>query len=229
MASVGLPLTGAGGTTADVAVDTIGGESYQRMKLHDAADASTVPWRVKETTPSSGDGAGVVRLIGSTAASLVQGVAVSNPTTAVTVSSGVVLGAGSSTNTLGNVAQGPGSSANVWATDGYAFTSANTSRTTVNTSVDASVVAANANTRRLLIQNLTTVDVALGLSTAALTTALANVSLVLSGRQVAGGGSWVVFGGGGFDAPLFTGPIRGITIGSTVVSGGVVVTRFTNT
>lgn len=66
MAQVGLPLTGSGDATAQVATDEIGGAHYQRMKLHDAADGSTVPARILETTPGSTDGGLVVRPIGST-------------------------------------------------------------------------------------------------------------------------------------------------------------------
>lgn len=226
--AVGLPLTGSGDSTASVAADIVSGNSYQAIKIFDGTEGSTSPVGAPATTPGSGDRGLVVRPIASTAFS--QAAVIGSGGTTVNTVGSVALLAGSTANTVGAVAQGPGgTTANVWNVDGYAFTSANTSRTTVNTSVDASVVAASSNTRRILIQNLTTVDVALGLSTAAVTTALANVAIVLSGRQVAGGGSWIVFGGGGFDAPLFQGAIRGITIGSTTVSGGVVVTRFTST
>ena len=41
-ATVGIPLTGSGGTTADVAVDLIGGAVYQYMKLASGTVGSTV-------------------------------------------------------------------------------------------------------------------------------------------------------------------------------------------
>ena len=132
--------------------------------------------------------------------------------------------ASGTTGTMGAMAQGPGSSANYWLMQALGFTSALTSRTTANTSANAAVVSASTAVLGMLIQNMTTVDVGLSLSTAAPSTALANVDIVLSGRNVAGGGSRIVFGG--YDMPNFTGNIRGITIGSTTVSGGVVVTRF---
>lgn len=145
-------------------------------------------------------------------------------TTQVDVSSGVILAAGSSANVLGAVAQGPGSSANFWFRQSIPFSSANITRTTVNTSVDASIIAANANRKALIIQNLTTVEIGIGLSTGAVSTALANVAFTILGR---GNAEDAAIFGGGARLPLWTGPIRGITIGSTTVSGGVAVVEFT--
>lgn len=133
------------------------------------------------------------------------------------------LSSAGSTRTVGVVGQGPGSSAAYWLYQTLGFTSALTSRTTANTSAEAAVVAASTAVLGMLIQNMTTVDVGLALSTAAPTTAFANIAIVLSGRNVAGGGSRVAFG---YDLPNFTGNVRGKTIGSTAVAGGVVVTRF---
>lgn len=342
MAQVGLPLTGAGDATASVATDQIGGAHYQRMKLHDGEDGSTLPIRALGTTPGSTDGGMVVRPIGSTAFNqavvgavgitsgssqvgitsgssevaltsvgstrlvgrvtvenpttavdlasggstklvgqvdanltsvgstrLVGRVDVNNPTTAVTVSSGVVLGAGSSANiigsvvnasgstgailgamvlasgstafiaaavavssgvvlgagssanTLGNVAQGPGSSANAWFQQSVPYSSGSFTRTSVATSVDVSVIAANANRKGLIIGSLSTAQIcALGLSTAAVTTALANVSLFLQPN------SQLIFGFPG-GLPLYTGAIRGINISSTAIGGGVSVNEIT--
>jgi len=94
-------------------------------------------------------------------------------------------------------------------------------RTTVNTSVDASVIAANANRKALVVANLTTAQIiALGLSTAALTTARANCNLFIAAS------SQLVFGTLG-DLPLYTGPIRGLIVSSTTTSGGVSVMEFT--
>lgn len=189
--------------------------------------------------------------VGST--KLVGQMTVANPTTSVTVSSGVILGAGSTTNaigsvallagttgnsigsvaivagssanTLGNVAQGPGTSGTSgWVVDGYSFSSANTSRTSVSTTVDISIVAANSNRRALSIANLSTVQtVALGFSTAAVTTGLGNASAILGPLGV------ITFGGQVGTFPNYTGAIRGINITSTTVAGGVAVTQFTNT
>lgn len=363
MATVGLPLTGTGDVTAKVATDLIGDENYQRMKLHDGADGSTLAIRALGTTPVGTDGGMVVRPIASTAFNqavvgaigltsgssvvgissgssaveltsagstrlagrftlenpttsldasatltsagstrLVGQVTVANPTTSVSlstqltvtvgnpttaidlssggstkvigtvnttgttkvdVSSGVILAggssantlgavalvagttanalgsvalvagtsantlgsvalvAGSSANTIGNVAQGPGSSANVWYTQPLAFSSGNVARTSVGTSVDVSVIAANANRKALVIANLSTVQiVALGMSTAAVTTGLANVSIYLPPN------SQLTFGYSG-GLPLFLGPFRGINISSTALGGGVAVMEFT--
>lgn len=235
------------------------------------AGSSANAWWVRTVSTQTG-AAGATTVdanltsVGSTR--LIGRVTNDNPTTLVNVSSGVILGAGSSANTLGAMAQGAGStavapwyvissasagagstavdatltsggstrqvgtvlpglgsSANYWYQQTIPFSSGNLAITTVNTSADAAVLAANANRKALLIQNLTTVDIALGFTTAAMTTALAGCMVVLSGRQIAGGGSYITFGPGGL--PLYLGPIRGRTIGSTTISGGVSVVQYT--
>lgn len=196
MAQVLFPLTGAGDATAAAATDLIGGVHYQRLKIFDGTEGSTVPITAKATTPGAADPGMVVRPIGSTA--FLQGIAgtitvgnpttavdalalianpttavtitnpstavtvtnpttavnvanpttavdaaatltslgstrlvgqmtVANPTTAVTVSSGVILGAGSTTNALGAVALLAGTSANMLGT--VAISSATTAIT----------------------------------------------------------------------------------------------------
>lgn len=341
-----LPLTGAGDATRQIAVDNIGGQDYQAIKLFDGAEGSTSPIVGKGTTPGAADVGLVVRPIASTA--FLQGISgtvtvgnpttavtltnpatgstavdanltsvgstklvgqvtvanpttsvslssaitvtvgnpttaveanlsslgstklvgqvtvnnpttavslssqhtvtVGNPTTAVTVSSGVILGAGSTANALGSVAllagttgntlgsvalvagtsanvvgavaQGPGSSANFWFSQSIPFSSANITRTTVNSSVDVSVVAANASRKALIIANLSTVQiVGLGLSTGAVTTALANINVYIPPN------SYITFGMG-YQLPLFTGPMRGINISSTAVAGGLGISEF---
>lgn len=187
--------------------------------------------------------------VGSTR--LVGQVTVANPTTSVTVTSGVVLAAGSSANiigavvidngttndtvgavallngssanTLGNVAQGAGSSGNFWVVDSFAFTSGQTSRSSISTTVDTQIVAANANRRGLVIANRSTAQtVGIGYSTAAVTTALANVDVFIppSGH--------ISFGFQG-TLPLYLGPLRGINLTSTTVAGSVGVVQFLNT
>jgi len=137
----------------------------------------------------------------------------------------VALVAGTSANTIGAVAQaGPGTSGVYWFMQCIPFSSGNLARTTANTSVDVSVIAANANRKALIIHNLTTVEVGLGLSTSAVTTALANVDISLGGR---GGVNDAAVFGMGHNYPLFLGPIRGITVGSTAVAGGVRILEFT--
>lgn len=168
---------------------------------------------------SSANTVGSVALVAGTSANLVGGVVINSGTTAITVGS-VALLPGSSANTIGNVAQGPGSSANFWFGQSIPFSSGNLARSTVNTSVDISVLAANANRKALVIANLSTVQiVGLGLSTGAVTTGLTNINLFLSPN------SQLAFGCD--QLPLFTGPVRGINISSTAVAGGVGVMEFT--
>lgn len=410
MGYVGLPLTGSGDATAQVATDEINSEHYQRMKLFSGVQGSTVPIDAKETTPESTDAGMVVRPIGSTAFSqavvgqvgissgssaveltsagssrLVGQVTVANPTTAVSlssqitvsatgttkvdvssgvvlgagssanmlgqvlatgttkvdVSSGVILGAGSTANTLGAVAQaggstsvapwyvistaggggsttvdanltsagsskvigtvgvssgvvlGPstaaigllssgtqnigtvglssdgstrvvgsvnltsggttgsigsvallaGSSANVVGqaaissanplylglgtsaayqfVQSIPFSSGNVARSSVSSTVDTQLVAANANRKALIIANRSTAQtVGIGFSTAAVTTALANVDMFLAPSAAL---SFGLQGG----LPLYLGPLRGINLTSTAVGGSVGVTEFT--
>lgn len=165
---------------------------------------------------STANSLGSVALLAGSSATMVGAVTVANPTTAVS------LGAGSSANILGQVVQGPGSSANFWFEQSIPFSSANLARSSVATTVDISVVAANANRKALIIQNLSTLEIGLGFSTGAVTTALANVDWSLGARG--GVGDKLIMG---FGAPLFLGPIRGITLGSTAVAGGVRVLEFT--
>lgn len=166
---------------------------------------------------------GVVLGPGSTANSI-GSVALVAGTSANTVGS-VALVAGTSANTIGNVTatQAAGSSGTqAWFMQGVAFSSGNVAITTVNSSVDSSVIAANANRRALSIANLSTVQtVAIGLTTATITTGLANTHIFLAPN------SQITFGmPGGF--PNYQGPIRAINITSTTVGGGLGVMSFTS-
>ena len=140
-----------------------------------------------------------------------------------------VIAAGSSAVMMGQVAVSTGTlvSLNLGTSATYnfmqsiPFSSGNAARTSVSTTVDTSVIAANANRKALFIANLSTSQiVALGFTTAAVTTALASVSAYLQPN------SQLYFGLGG-NMPLFLGPVRGINISSTTVAGGVAVTEFT--
>lgn len=111
MATVGLPLTGAGDATAQVAVDLIGGAVYQRVKLMDGLEGSTIAMIAKVTTPGATDAGMVVRNIPSSG--LVQLVAGAVDLTSagsskvvgtVNVASGVVLGG--STAAIGQLTSG---------------------------------------------------------------------------------------------------------------------------
>lgn len=129
MAYITIPLTGSGDATARVATDKIGDEHYQLMKLVDGAAGSSLAVAALSSAPGSTDAGLVVRNIpsgtqpvsgtvlldDSTAAigvvtadlssvgstKLVGQVTVANPTTAVTLSSGSVLGG--STAVIGEV------------------------------------------------------------------------------------------------------------------------------
>jgi hypothetical protein len=132
----------------------------------------------------------------------------------------VALLAGSSANTVGAIAQGAGNSTatGAWFVNQIPFSSANTSRTSVASSIDIAIVAASTR-RALLLCNRSTVQaVACGLSTAAVTTALGNVDFFIPA------GSQVVFGFG--DLPNYGGPIRGITYSSTTAFATVSVVQF---
>ena len=131
------------------------------------------------------------------------------------------LSSAGSTKTVGVVGQGPGSSAAFWFAQSIPFTSGNVARTSVATTVNAAVIAANANRKALLIANGSTAQmVGLGLSTATVTTARANVNIYLQAN------SQLRFGLCG-DLPLYTGAIQGINLTSTAVAGYVIVTEFT--
>ena len=174
---------------------------------------------------------GVVLGAGSTANSL-GSVALVAGTSANTVGS-VALVAGSSANVIGQIAVSTGTliSLNLGTSATYnfmqsiPFSTATIARTSVSTTVDISVIAANANRKALIITNgSTTQTVSLGFSTAAVTTALVAATVFLAAAP--GAGSYLSFGLHG-GLPLYTGPIRGINISSTTVAGGVFVTEWT--
>lgn len=187
--SVNLPLTGAGGTTATIATEQVGGAEFQYMKLVDGVAASTVAAAVQATTPTSALGGLVVRTIGSTA--YPQG-----------------------------VTQTQGTTGNFQYQSPIPFSSGNVSRTSVSTTIDIQLIAANANRKALIVANRSTAQtVGIGFSTAALTTALANVDLFL------GPSASITFGGNGA-LPPYLGPLRGINLTSTTVAGSVALTEF---
>jgi len=243
---VNLPLTGAGGTTASVATEQIGGAEYQYMKLVDGQSASTLMAAVEATTPSSADGGLVVRPIGSTAfsqaavlvagssANMIGSMALAAGTTNNTIGSAALV-AGSSANTIGSVGLISGSSANILGQaaliagtsanfqymQSIPFSSGNVARSSVSTTVDIQIIAANANRKALVIANRSTAQtVGIGYSTAILTTALANVDLFLAPSSVL---SFGLQGG----LPLYLGPMRGINLTSTTVAGSVATIEFT--
>lgn len=175
------------------------------------------------TGGSTANPVGSVALLAGSSANILGSVVLNSGTTDVTIG-GVVIEPGSSANMVGNVAQGVGSSNNFWTFDGFAFTSGLTSRTSVSSTVDTQLVAANANRKAMVIANLSTSQtVGIGLTTNAVTTGLANVSVYLPPA------TQISFGGYGGNFPGYTGPVRGINLTSTTVGGGVAVTQFLNT
>lgn len=223
---VNLPLTGAGGTTASVATEQIGGAEYQYMKLVSGVAGSTIEASVLATTPASGEDGLVVRPIGSTeftqAAVLTAG-------SSSNLVGAVVNAAGSSAVMMGGVALssanavylGAGTSATFQFVQAIPFSSGNVARSSVSTTVDIQIVAANANRKAMVISNRSTaVTIGIGYSTAILTTGLANVDLFL------GPSSQLSFGLQG-GLPLYLGPMRGLTISSTTVAASVAVIEHT--
>jgi hypothetical protein len=219
---------------AGSSANTIGGVAVVNpttsVTLTNPATAVTVSNPTTAVTVSSGvvlgagstaNSLGAVALVAGTTANSIGAVALVAGTTANTVGS-VALVAGTSGNVIGTVAQGAGvSTASYWSFNSVAFSSGAAARTSVSTTVDTAVVAANAGRKALVIANASTSQVvALGLTTAAVTTALGGVSVYLQPT------SQLHFGLGG-DLPLFTGPVRGINITSTALGGGVFVTEFT--
>lgn len=187
--SVNLPLTGAGGTTATIATEQVGGAEFQYVKLADGQAGSTLAAAVEATTPSSDEAGLVVRTLGTTA--YPQG-----------------------------VTQTPGTTGNFQYQSPVPFSSGNVSRTSVSTTVDTQLIAANANRKALIVANRSTAQtVGIGFSTAAVTTALANVDLFL------GPSASITFGGNG-TLPPYRGPLRGINLTSTTVAGSVALTEF---
>jgi len=182
------------------------------------SSASTGP--VSLLAGSSANIIGSVALVAGSSANILGSVTLAAVSTAV-VHGAVTLAAGSSAVVIGQVSLLLGTSDNYNFMQSIPFSSGNAARTTVNTTINISIIAANASRKALIIASLSTLqDVALGLSTAAVTTALGNASLYLPSRGVV---SFGLQGG----LPLFLGPIRGINITSTTVGGGVAVTEFT--
>lgn len=241
-----VSVTGSSANMIGAVAQGAGSTSIAPWYVISTASAGAGSTSVDATLTSGGSTrvVGTVTLASAASTNSVAAFTVANPTTGVTVSSGVILGPSTAftglissgtqqigsvalvtgtTGTMGAMAQGPGSSANNWVVDGFAFSSANTSRTSISTTVQNAIVAASTSRVAMIIASLSTVQtVGLGFSTAAVTTALANVSAYLPPLGV------LVFGMQS-GLPNFTGNIRGINLTSTTVAGGVVVTQFTNT
>lgn len=120
------------------------------------------------------------------------------------------------------VSQGAGSSSvEPWYVDGLGFSSAQTSATTLATSAEQQLLAANANRRAAVIANLSTAaELLIGFTTSVVSTALANCHY-----RIPAAGKLAIGGQLG-DIPLYLGPIRG-RLNSTTLAGIAAITQFT--
>lgn len=169
---------------------------------------------------SSANILGSVALIAGSSDNALGQVVIDSGSTANIVG-GVALLNGSSSNMLGTVALALGTSATYNFMQSIPFSSGNIFRTSIATSVDIQLIAANANRKSLIISNRSTSQtVGCGFSTAAVTTALANVDFFI------GPSSYISFGLHG-GLPLCLGPMRGINLTSTTVAGSVGIVEFT--
>lgn len=226
-----------------------------------AGSTSIAPWYVISTASAGAGSTTVDANLTSAGSTRVVGT--------VNVSSGVVLGAGSTTNSIGSVALVAGSSGNTvgaiaqgagstsiapwyvistasagagstsvdvantptvlpgsgsssvapWFVAGYGYSSGQTSHTTLATSAEVQLAAANPNRRGMMICNLSTaVDLIVGFTTATISTARANADFLIP----ASGRLWV-----GQDTPLYLGPVRG-RLNSTTLAGIAAVLQFTS-
>lgn len=189
------------------------------------AASSTAPWTVSVVNPTtavtvSNPTSAVDANLTSAGSTRTIGVVGLNAGSSANTLGSVALVAGSSANIIGQVVQGPGSSANPWFQQSRPFSSGSVSITTVNSSVDASVIAANASRNALVIASLSTVQVvAIGLTTATMTTGLANAHMYLQPM------AQLTFGLPG-GMPNYQGPIRAINVTSTLFGGGLSVVSF---
>lgn len=204
--------------------------SSEPTVIQGAGSTSVAPWYVISTA-AAGAGSTTVdaNLTSAGSTKLVGQVTVANPTTAVTVSSGVVLGAGSTANMIGTVTlstinqnvdlSSAGSTRVVGLVDGITFSTGMTVFTTLNSSVDVSLLAASTARKGCIIQNGSTGTALLvNLSTQAVSSAGSyNFQIPANG--------FIVMGGQVGNMPNFTGPMRCKTY-STAVSGTVFVTAF---
>ena len=124
MGQIVTPLTGTGDATAAIATDVVGGAHFQRMKLFDGTEGSSIPIVAKTSAPNANDPGVLVRTIGQSTILSVNGtvgltsgssaveltsagstrlvgrVTIDNPTTAVTVTGAVAQGAAAGSSDL---------------------------------------------------------------------------------------------------------------------------------
>lgn len=132
------------------------------------------------------------------------------------------LSSAGSTREVGTVVPGSGSSSVApWVAEGYRFSSAQTSASTIATSAESQLVAANANRRGLIISNMSTaVELLIGFTTATVSTARANCHFLIAANGRFSIGSQVG------DAGLYLGPVRG-RLNSTTLAGIAAIVQYT--
>ena len=222
---ISTAAAGAGSTTVDANLSSAGSTRVvgtvnvsSGVILGAGSSANTIGAVALVAGSSDAEIGGVNLTSGSTA--FVAGAVVLAAGTTSTVAGAVALAAGSSAVTVGAVALVAGTTGNYQFVQSIAFSSGGVARTSVSTTVDTQLIGANANRKALVIANRsTTQTVGVGFSTAAVTTALANVDFYI------GPASQAAFGiHGGY--PLYLGPLRGINLTSTTVAGSVGVIEF---
>lgn len=171
---------------------------------------------------------------------------VANPTTAVTLAAGssttmigavaqgspggssadawwvrtVTTGSGGGSTTVDANLSSAGSTKVIGLIDGIPFSSGQITRSTLNSSAEGQIFAANANRKYAAITNLATaVTLYIGLSTAAVTTLGANAHILIAPLAT------FTMGGMVGNMPNYTGPIRG-RVNSTTVAGPVIGVEF---
>lgn len=109
-----------------------------------------------------------------------------------------------------------------WFVDGLRFSSAQTSATTLATSAEQQLLAANASRRGAVIVNLSTaVELLIGFTTSVVSTARANCHWIIPAN------SRLTIGGQLGDMPLYLGPVRG-RLNSTTLTGVCATVQFTS-
>jgi hypothetical protein len=109
-----------------------------------------------------------------------------------------------------------------WSVDGLRFSSGQTSATTLATSAERELLAANANRRGAVIVNLSTaVNLLIGLTTNTVSTARANCHYIIPAN------SKLTIGGQLGDIPLYLGPVRG-RLDSTTLAGVAATIQFSS-
>ena len=207
--------------------------SSQHTFTQGAGSTTIAPWYVISTGLGVGGSTAVDATLTSAGSTrLVGQVTVANPTTAVNVVQGAgstsvapwyvisTAGGGAGSTSVDASLTSAGSTKLVGLVDGVSFSSAGAAFTTVNSSVDAALLAADATRRGCIIQNASTGTALLvRLSTQAVSSASAYQF------QVPANG-FVAMGGQVGNLPNFTGPMR-CKMNSTAVAGPVHVTAFT--